>query len=295
MIEPYLPLSMARQAIIDFTPEWTGDRSADGRPRVPDAILERMRLVTVTEAWMAMNNREYAFQYTGQWDHVNPQNGPLVGRALTAVYMPKRPSLHETVFAKARAIGKVGDQVSWPIDVLEPGDVYVADVMGRQYDGPVIGDNLATAIYAKSGTGMVSHGAVRDIEGINEVAGFTAFCRGVNPTYASRNVTIMGINCPVRIEDAMVFPGDVVLGKVDGVIFVPPHLAEKICTLSEIIRVRDIFGKMRLNEGRYLPGEIDGKWEEHIEKDFLSWLAEGHAELPVPRETIQDFLKDRTW
>lgn len=294
MTQPFLPLSMTREAIAAFTPEWEGERCADGRPKVPDAILERMRLVTVTEAWMAMNNREYAFQYTGNWDRVAPDK-VLVGRALTAVYMPKRPSLHAAVFEKARAAGQVGDQVSWPIDALSSGDVYVADVMGRQLDGPVIGDNLATAIVAKSGNGMVHHGAVRDLEGVREVEGFTAFTRGVHPSYASRNVTLMGINCPVRIDEAMVFPGDVVLGKVDGVIFVPPHLAEKICVLSEIIRVRDIFGKMRLNQGAYLPGEIDGKWAEHIEADFLSWLAEGHAELPVPRETIQDFLKDRTW
>lgn len=294
MTEPYLPLSMSREAIVSFTPEWEGERCADGRPRVPDSVLERMRLVTVTEAWMAMNNREYAFQYTGGWDRVNPER-VLVGRALTAVYMPKRPSLHDTVFAKARAAGQVGDQVSWPIDALSQGDVYVADVMGRQLDGPVIGDNLATAIMAKSGTGMVSHGAVRDVEGMMEVPGFTAFNRGVHPSYASRNVTLMGINCPVRIDDAMVFPGDVVLGKVDGVIFVPAHIAEKICTISEIVRVRDIFGKIRLNEGKYLPGEIDGKWAEHIEKDFLGWLAEGHADLPVPPETIAEFLQGRTW
>jgi hypothetical protein len=105
----------------------------------------------------------------------------------------------------------------------------------------------------------------------------------------------MGVNCPVRIEDATVFPGDVVLGKVDGVIFIPAHLAEKICTISEIIRVRDIFGKIRIRDGKYLPGEIDRKWEEHIEKDFSAWLAEGHADLPVPPETIKDFLSGRSW
>jgi regulator of RNase E activity RraA len=294
MTEPYLPMSMSREQIIAFTPEWEGDRCDDGRPRVPDAILERMKLVTVTEAWMAMNNREYAFQYTGNWDRVNPDK-VLVGRALTAVYMPTRPSLRETIFAKARAAGQVGDQVSWPIDALSQGDVYVADVMGRVARGPVIGDNLSTAIMRKSGNGTVQHAAVRDMEGIMEVEGFTTFNRGVHPSYASLSVSIMGINCPVRIDDAMVFPGDVVLGKVDGVIFVPAHIAEKICIISEIVRVRDIFGKFRLNQGKYLPGEIDGKWEEHIEKDFLGWLAEGHADLPVPAATIQDFLQGRTW
>ena len=294
MSEPFLPLSMSRQAIIDFTPEWTGERMPDGRPRAPDSILERMRKVTVTEAWMSMHNREYRTQFAGGWMRINP-DAVLVGRALTAMYMPKRPSLHEAIVAKATAAGQVGDQVSWPIDALSPGDVYVADVMGRVANGPVIGDNLATAIMRKSGNGVVHDAAVRDVEGIMEVEGFTAFTRGVHPSYASLTVSLMGINCPIRIDEAMVFPGDVVLGKVDGVIFVPPHLAEKVCVYSEIVRVRDIFGKLRLNQGKYLPGEIDRKWEEHIEKDFLGWLAEGHADLPVPPETIKDFLQGRSW
>jgi regulator of RNase E activity RraA len=291
---PYLPLSLTRDQIIAFTPDWDGERCEDGRPRVPDSVIERMRLVTVTEAWMAMNNREYSFQFAGGWERVNPDM-VLCGRALTAIFMPKRPDLHEVVFARAREAGQVGDQVSWPIDALSQGDVYVADCMGRVLDGPVIGDNLATAVMVRSGNGVVHHCAVRDVEGIQEVQGFTAFTRGVHPSYASRNVTLMGVNCPVRIDDATVFPGDVVLGKVDGVIFIPAHLAEKICTISEIIRVRDIFGKIRIREGKYLPGEIDRKWEEHIEKDFSAWLAEGHADLPAPAETIRDFLSGRSW
>jgi hypothetical protein len=92
-----------------------------------------------------------------------------------------------------------------------------------------------------------------------------------------------------------VLPGDVVLGKVDGVIVIPPHMAETVCVTSEIVRVRDIFGKLRLSQGRYLPGEIDGRWADYVEKDFLTWLAEGHAELPVPAETIAGYLQGRTW
>jgi regulator of RNase E activity RraA len=292
--QPFLPLSLTPEQIIAFTPEWEGARSADGRPKVPDSIIERMRLVTVTEAWMAMNNREYAFQYEGGWDRVNP-DAVLCGRALTATFQPRRPSLHTVIEAKAREAGMVGDQVSWPIDHLSPGDVYVADVWGKVERGPIIGDNLSTAILMKSGNGTVQNAAVRDVEGIQEIEGFTAFTRGVHPTYASPTVSVMGINCPIRLGAAMVFPGDVILGKVDGVIAIPPHLAETICVTSEIVRVRDIFGKMRLREGKYLPGEIDRKWEEHIEQDFSAWLAKGHADLPVPKETIEEFLRGRTW
>jgi len=293
-MQPFLPLSLTPEEIIAYTPEWRGERSADGRPRVPDGIIERMKLVTVTEAWMALRNREHLYQYEGGWARVNPDE-VLCGRALTAVFMPRRPSLHSLLETRARAAGMVGDQVSWPIDHLSPGDVYVADVFGKIEHGPVIGDNLSTAIMAKSGNGTVQNAAIRDVEGVREVPGFTAFTRGVHPSYASPTVTVMGINCPVRIGQVTVMPGDVVLGKVDGLIAIPPHLAEAICITSEIVRVRDIFGKLRLSQGRYLPGEIDGKWAEPVEKDFLAWFAEGHANLPVPADAIAAYLQGRTW
>ena len=129
----------------------------------------------------------------------------------------------------------------------------------------------------------------------DELEGFVTFCRGFHPTAATPTVMLTGINCPVRIGGVTVMPGDVVLGKGDSVIFIPPHLAEEVVVTSEIIRLRDTFGKMCLREGRYTPGEIDRKWEEHIEVDFANWLQDHMDELPVPKETIQDYLTKRTW
>jgi regulator of RNase E activity RraA len=211
------------------------------------------------------------------------------------MYMPRRDDVRTQIFEKAHAAGCVGDQVSWPIDTLVPGDVYVADVFGKVADGPVIGDNLSTSIFAKSGNGVVHDAAVRDIEGIREIGGFVTFCRGYHPTAATSTIMLVGINTPVRIGSVTAMPGDVVLGKDDGVVFIPPHLAEKVVITSEIIRLRDTFGKLRLQEGKYTPGEIDRRWEEHIEADFVHWLREHIDELPVPKETIQDYLKTRTW
>jgi regulator of RNase E activity RraA len=231
----------------------------------------------------------YHWQFEGDWTCTQPDR-TLVGRAVTAIYMPRREDVRACIFEKALAAGCIGDQVSWPIDTLVPGDIYVADVMGRIADGPVIGDNLATSIFAKSGRGVVHDAAVRDIEGISELEGFVAFCRGFHPSVATPTVMLMGINTPVRIGGVTVMPGDVVLGKGDGVAFIPPHLAAEVVTRSEIVRLRDIFGKLRLEEGRYTPGEIDRRWEQHIEDDFREWLRDHADELPVPEETIADFL-----
>lgn len=293
-MEKFAPLNMSREELIAFTPLWEGERFADGRPKVPDAVLERIKLVTLTEAWGVLRGEEYHWQFEGNWRATQPGK-VLVGRAVTAMYMPRREDVRSLVFEKALAAGCIGDQVSWPIDTLVEKDVYVADVFGKIEDGAVIGDNLATSIYSKTGNGVVHDSSVRDIEGIRELEGFVSFCRGFHPSVATRTVMLVGINTPVRIGGVAVMPGDVVLGKDDGVVFIPPHLAEKVAVTSEIVRLRDQFGKMCLREGRYTPGEIDRRWEQHIEDDFAGWLQEHIDELPVPKETIQDFLAKRTW
>ena len=293
-MEKFAPLNLTQDEMIDYTPEWTGDRFPDGRPRVPDEILDRMKHVTVTQAWGVLRGQGYEWQYEDGWVCTHPGQ-VLVGRALTAMYMPRRPVMRKRMEEKGERCGCVGDQISWPIDMLVQRDVYVADVYGKIAQGPVIGDNLSTAIYANSGNGVVHDAAVRDMDGIREIPGFTSFVRGYHPTYASPTIMLLGVNCPVRIGQATAMPGDVVLGRDDGVIFIPPHLAEQVVKTSELIRLRDQFGKQRLRGGTYTPGQIDRRWTDDIERDFSEWL-EAHIDaLPVPREAIQELLKIRTW
>lgn len=290
----FAPQNLTREELVAYTPEWTGERFPDGRPRVPDAILERMRGVTITQAWTVLRNDGFHWQYEGGWVCTHPGQ-VLVGRALTAVYMPRRPDMRTVMEERGDQLGCIGDQISWPIDLLVPGDVYVADVFGKIEQGPVIGDNLATAIYAKSGNGVVHDAAVRDVDGLQELPNFTSFVRGTHPSYASPTIMLTGCNTPVRIGGVTVMPGDVVLGRPDGVIFVPPHLAETVVKTSELIRLRDAFGKGRLAEGVYTSGQIDRRWSDDIEADFSAWLEDHIDELPVPKEAIQELLKERTW
>lgn len=293
-MEKFCPLNMSREEMVAYTREWEGERFEDGRPKVPDEILERMRQVTITQAWGVLRGKGYQWQYEDGWFCTHPGQ-VLVGRALTAMYMPRRPDMRQVMEEKGAQAGCVGDQISWPIDLLVSGDVYVADVYGKIDQGAVIGDNLATSIYAKSGNGVVHDAAVRDVDGIQELPEFTSFVRGCHPSFASPTIMLLGVNCPTRIGQVTVMPGDVVLGRDDGVIFIPPHLAEQVVKTSELIRLRDQFGQQRLREGVYTSGEIDRKWEDHIERDFSQWLEDHIDELPVPKEAIQDLLKERTW
>jgi regulator of RNase E activity RraA len=293
-MEKFCPLNLTPAELIEYTHEWGGERDGYGRPLTPDVWLQRARKVTITEAWGVLRNEGYHHQYEGGWLCTHPGQ-VLVGRALTAMYMPRRPAIRTVMEAKGAQAGCVGDQISWPIDMLRPGDVYVADVYGKIEQGPVIGDNLATSIYAKSGNGVVHDAAVRDLDGIQEIEGFTSFVRGWHPTYASPTIMLMGVNCPIRIGQVTVMPGDVVLGRQDGVIFIPPHLVEKVVKTAELVQLRDRFGKQRLSEGVYTPGQIDTRWIDEIERDFSQWLEAHIDQLPVPKEAIQELLKERTW
>ena len=290
----FCPLNLTPDEIIEYTPEWSGDRSDDGRPKVPDEILARMRGVTTTQAWGVIRGQGYEWAFEGNWHCTHPDE-VLVGRALTAMYQPRRPVMRKVMEAKGEEAGCVGDQISWPIDLLVSGDVYVADVFGKIEQGPVIGDNLSVAILTNSGNGVVHDAAVRDLDGIRELEGFCSFVRGSHPSFASPTIMLAGINCPVRIGAATCMPGDVVLGRHDGVVFIPPHLAEQVVKTSELISLRDQFGKGRLAEGKYTPGQIDTRWVDEIERDFSAWLEEHMDQLTIPREAIQELLKERTW
>lgn len=292
---------ISKEELVFLTPEWKGERFADGRPKVSDAILKRMRLVTHEEAWAVLKGENFKHQYAEGWQTINPDS-VLVGRAVTAIFMPGRPDVHRVIDKKGlEKDGRIKSQNAWPIDLLVKGDVYVVDQFGAHLDGPTIGDNLGNSIFAKTGNGIVYNGAIRDIAGLKEIGRFTSFFRSYHPSHhlnnpaGELNTTLVGINQPTRIGDAMVMPGDVVLGRDGGVVFIPPHLAEKVVVTSEIVRLRDMFGHERLRQQKYTPGQIDNRWTDDIERDFSQWLNAHINELPVPKEQIQEYLKKRTY
>jgi regulator of RNase E activity RraA len=288
-----LAQNLSKEQMLDLTPLWQGERFDDGRPNGTQSILERMKQVSIEEAWVVLKNEGYFNQFEGNWQPLH-DDVPFVGRALTVQYLPNRPDVSDQIKKMGVANGEIGNTNSWPIDKLVEYDVYVADGFGKIVDGTLIGDNLGNAIYAKSKTGVVFNASSRDMEGLSQIDGFNAFVKGWDPSFI-KEVMLLSINYPIRIGAATVMPGDVVLAKKTGVIFIPAHLAEKVVTTSEIVRLRDLFGITRLKEGIYTPGQIDNKWSEAIEKDFAKWLEDHMDELPVPKAQIQELLKKRTW
>jgi 4-hydroxy-4-methyl-2-oxoglutarate aldolase len=279
--------------LIYYTSEWSGERFDDGRPKVADEILERMKQVSIEEAWGVLRSKGYHSQFDGNWVLLH-EDQAVVGRALTAQYMPKRPEVMDRLTEKGHELGRVGAMNSWPIDALQQGDVYVADGFGKVVNGTLIGDNLGNAIYANSGNGVVFDAGSRDMEGLAKIEGFNAFVRGFDPSFLTESM-LMGINVPIRIGRATVFPGDVVLAKKTGVLFIPAHLAELVVVQAEFIMLRDMFGHEMLKKGVYTPGQIDGQWSDEIKTAFLEWVENNPEELPMSKADLDDFLKDRTW
>tara|TARA_B110000116_G_scaffold2493_1_gene2161 strand:- start:425 stop:1309 length:885 start_codon:yes stop_codon:yes gene_type:complete len=294
MISPHINAQGLSSSEIKFlTNKWQGERFEDGRPKVSKGILERMKKVSIEEAWGVLRNEGFHNQFEGGWEPLH-DDVTIVGRALTVQYMPNRPDVSEQIKNKGLKEGEIGNTNSWPIDRLVENDVYVADGFGKIIDGTLIGDNLGNSIYAKTKTGVVFDASSRDMEGLSQIEGFNAFVRGWHPSFLTE-VMLLSINDVIRIGSATVLPGDIVLAKREGVIFIPAHLAEKVVITSEVVRLRDMFGITRLKEGKYTPGQIDNKWSEEIEKDFSKWIRDHIDKLPVPKEQIKELIKKRMW
>ena len=276
-----------------LTPEWKGERFPDGRPKVPDKLLQRLRAVHLEEAWGILRNKGYQNQFEGDWMVQHPDS-VMTGRVVTAQYLPLRPDVDKLIKETGKTEKRVGASNSWPIDVLKDGDVYVADSYGKIADGTLIGDNLGNSIFAKSHRGVIFYGSVRDVEGLDDIKGFNSWTKGNDPSYIQQ-MMLSAINVPIRIGRATVLPGDAVLAKKYGVVFIPAHLLEEVVVNAEFIALKDAFGHQRLIEGKYTPGQIDTQWTDEIKKDFLQWIKDNPSKVPMSQEELEKFMKDRTW
>jgi regulator of RNase E activity RraA len=285
--------TISKDELIFYTSEWKGERFKDGRPRISDDLIQRAKNIGIEEAWTVLKNEGYNNQFEGNWKMVHDDK-PVIGRAVTAMFMPARPDIEKNIKDRGSKQGRKGNTNAWPIDVLTKGDVYVADGFGKIKGGTLIGDNLGNSIYNKTGNGVIFDGSARDLQGLSQINGFNAFVRDFDPSYLEEMV-LMGLNTPVRIGKAIVLPGDLVISEKEGVLFIPAHLAEKVIATAEFIALRDKFGHEMLKAGRYTTGEIDSEWTPPIKDAFLKWLDQNPKEVKMTRAQLDEFMKKRTW
>lgn len=264
-----------REEINAMTPEWTGERFEDGRPKVADKYLDALYGMTLEELWKPIFVKGYESQFIAM-KSLHPEfkedgtvNRKLVGRAVTAMYAPVRPDYKEAMNAMARAKGLSGTPNQWVIDSLTDRDVIVIDMFDKVYKGTFLGGNLTTAIHQKTGNGgAVIWGGIRDIEQMHRVPDVQVYYRGIDPT-SIRDFVMTGMNCPVRLGDgrdaAICLPGDVVYGCSGGVLFIPPQLVVDVVDGGAKTQVKDLFGFEMISQNRFTTAQIDKKtWSEEM-------------------------------
>ena len=287
-------LVASQEQIQFYTADWQGDRLADGRPVVAQKWLDRLENIRVEDAWQYLYERGFKNQYEGEWEMIHSDRA-IVGRALTAQYMPVRPHVKKRLEQEGIEAGYEGPMNTWPIAELKKGDVYLADHFGKIAQGTLIGSNLGSSIYAKTGTGVVFNGSLRDLEDLEKIDGFNAFTRGWHPSFLEESM-LTGINVPIRIGSVAVMPGDIILAKRTGIVFIPPRFVKPIVITAEIVKLRDEFAQSRIKSGVYTAGQVDTRWTQEIEDDFITWVEKHHInDLPVPLEEMEKFLEERTW
>ncbi|HVP44986.1 MAG TPA: hypothetical protein VMT32_00335 [Bryobacteraceae bacterium] len=262
--------TFTREQMIEYTAKNPFPRFEDGRPKVPDELLEKCKGLSAEEVWAVLPGEKFRNQYEGNWQILHPER-KLVGRAVTAQFMPYRPDVGDVAEAHALTKGLGHNANQRVIDTLQPGDVLVVDLFGKIENGTIVGDNLATAIYGETKTGFVVDGAIRDLEGIYPID-MAVYFRGAHPTPIG-NVMLTGVNVPVRIGNATVMPGDVVFGDREGVYFIPPHLVKKVLDRADETHIHDEWTKMKLNTGKYKSSEIyPSPSDPALQKEYAEYV-----------------------
>lgn len=262
--------TLSRDQLVKYTAENPFDRFPDGRPKVPDSLLEKVKGLSIEEIWTVLPGKGYSHQFSGDMKIMHPEL-KLVGRAVTLQFMPMRPDLQK-VNDPASGGPRIAPHQRF-IDALQPGDVAVVDLFGKIEGGTIVGDNLATAIWNATKTGLVVDGAVRDLEGIFPI-GMPVYYRGVHPSaidYKAAMVT--GINVPVKIGDATVMPGDIVFGDRGGLYFIPPQFVKEIVDKAEVTHIHDEWTKMKFATGKYKSSDIyPSPHDPALKKEYEEYL-----------------------
>lgn len=281
-----------RDDVIQLTPKWRGDRFDDGRPRVPDDVLRRISENTITEMWKPLYMRGYKFQYERALRRTNPDFPVMVGRAVTATFMPTRPDLHLYLLEYGRKVeGRKGNFNQWPIENLVKDDVLVYDMYDKIYKGCTLGGNLTNVIANKTGQGAITWGSIRDLEQILTIKHAQFYYRETDPTpYLEGMLT--GINVPCKVGGAVCMPGDVVLGTQAGVLFIPPHLVEICAEAAEKSHVRDIWGFAQVKKMKYTASQMDTPWELAMWEEFHSWFLKDPEAEPYRHLDFSEELKE---
>ena len=277
-------LTFSNQDLIDYTAQNPFDRLPDGRPNVPDDMLERARGLSSEEVWAVLEEKGFHNQYADGFQVLHPGK-TLVGRAFTVQFMPERSDVDGVAKAKAKARGVPRLTNQTAIDMLHPGDVLVVDLFGKKVNGTIVGDNLFYYVMqATHAGGLVVDGSVRDLDGLSEID-LPAYFRSVDPTPIG-NVMLTGINIPIRIGGVTVMPGDLVVGDREGVYFIPPQAVKDVLDQADETHIHDEWTKKKFAEGKYKSSEIySSPNDPKLKQEYQEYLKKRLEEIRSQRNS----------
>jgi regulator of RNase E activity RraA len=277
-----------KEQILFYTSEWKGERFPDGRPKVAESLLTRALDVSIEDVWDYLRSEGYTNQFEGGWQALHIEK-PFAGRALTAQFVPRRPDMAAAVAAEGRTEGRVSGMNSWVINELQMGDTMIVDGYGKIIEGTIIGSNLGTGIAAHTHSGFIFDAGIRDQEENREIANLNGFYRGYDPSAWSQ-MQLTGINVPVRIGRATVLPGDLVLAKTDGVIFIPATLAAAAIAKAEFTNLQDAFN-FELNRQGTNGAQFEGGWNSEKLAALGKWVDAHPEKLKMTRAEFTALLE----
>jgi 4-hydroxy-4-methyl-2-oxoglutarate aldolase len=284
--------TLTKEQLIELSAQNPFDRFPDGRPKVPDSAIERAKTLSSEEIFAVLPNAGFRNQYADGFQVLHPGK-KLVGRAFTVQFMPARPDIADVLTANAKKAGIDRYNNQYAIDMLQPGDVLVVDLFGKNENGTIVGDNLFYYVMkATNSGGLVVDGAIRDLEGIAQQP-MPAYFRHAHPT-AIGNVMLTGINIPVRIGEVTVMPGDLVVGDREGVYFIPPAQVKSVLDGSDIIHIHDEWTRMKFDEKKYKSSEIYGSPRDpELKKEYDAFLKKRLDELRAQQAQRRKELKEQ--
>jgi len=277
-------ISFSRQDLIDYTNQNPFDRLPDGRPKVPDNLIEQARGLSSEEVWSVLQQKGFNNQYADGFQVLHPGK-TMVGRAFTVQFMPVRSDVDDVAKAKAKehGVSRLTNQTA--IDMLQPGDVLIVDLFGKKVNGTIVGDNLFYYVMkATHSGGLVVDGSIRDLDGLSEID-MPGYFRAADPTPIG-NVMLTGINVPVRIGGVTVMPGDLVVGDREGVYFIPPQFVKEVLDHADETHIHDEWTKKKFDEGKYKSSEIYGSPSDpKLQQAYQEYLKKRLDEIHKQRDS----------
>ena len=170
----------------------------------------------------------------------------MVGRAFTLRYIPAREDLDEVPLDNLKDVQRIG------IERIDEGEVLVIDARGDTRAG-TMGSILAARIQMRGCTGIVTDGAYRDSPTI-AASGLPAYAAAMN---AHTNKTVhhpSEIQVPIACGGVAIYPGDLIVGDEEGVVVLPPHLAEEVAVEAEEMELKERFILEKIRRGASIVG-----------------------------------------